>query len=360
MKYFSLIIILLSFYSQSFSQVEKKYKLSEFTIENLGQGIDSIWLEVASWDGDTSQATFQKREQYAADLENYYFRNIGNENLKTLAHKALLYSYAIRFKNKDTDKIINNFEKIHARLDPGLWGDIYPIYSRNVKGKYEDRTDWIKRIQAITQSNISPRSKIMVWFEIGQYYFYTENKEIAKKYFFKIVDQESTFPEDSLPKRLLKAKSFLDQIDKLQVGQMAPPFCATDIANNEFCLNEKPGKVFLLEFWATWCTPCREDIPMMKRIFEKYKERDDFQIVSISLDHTLEKLIKFLQKEHIIWPEIYEGGENERKGKITLLYNGMSLPTYYVIGKDRVIHYNFDSRHMEVNLEETLSALLDK
>ena len=66
------------------------------------------------------------------------------------------------------------------------------------------------------------------------------------------------------------------------------------------------GKVLLLDFWATWCGPCLEEMPNLRRLYAKHHDQG-FAIVGISLDSDREALKQFLQQEGITWPQICDG-----------------------------------------------------
>ena len=63
----------------------------------------------------------------------------------------------------------------------------------------------------------------------------------------------------------------------------------------------------LVDFWATWCGPCRREIPNLKDVYKKYHEQG-FEIIGISLDRTTADCEKFVKQEKLEWPQIAEGG----------------------------------------------------
>ncbi len=85
----------------------------------------------------------------------------------------------------------------------------------------------------------------------------------------------------------------------------APDISARDIAGDMIKLSDLQGKVVLLDFWATWCPPCVEETPNIKRIYEKHKGKD-FHVLGISLDIELSQLEAYVEKAQIEWPQIYE------------------------------------------------------
>lgn len=81
----------------------------------------------------------------------------------------------------------------------------------------------------------------------------------------------------------------------------APDFTLIDLNGNKISLSELEGNVVFLNFWATWCTPCKKEIPYFNEAHEKYKD-SGLKIIGISIDRS-EKIVKrFLEKREIIYP----------------------------------------------------------
>ncbi|MGH9728018.1 MAG: TlpA disulfide reductase family protein [Candidatus Acidiferrales bacterium] len=117
--------------------------------------------------------------------------------------------------------------------------------------------------------------------------------------------------------------------------EAAPPFLVRDLSGNVVSTPALKGKVVLLNFWATWCGPCREEIPEMVKLQSKYK--DTLQIIGASEDEVPpEQVAKFAQKVGINYPVIMASAQLERE------YGGVAaLPTTFVINTDgRVVQKN--------------------
>jgi thiol-disulfide isomerase/thioredoxin len=69
----------------------------------------------------------------------------------------------------------------------------------------------------------------------------------------------------------------------VQIGQPAPRYAATTLAGDSASIGGLAGKVVLLNIWATWCHPCREEIPYLETLYEKHRA-DGFDIVGVSVD----------------------------------------------------------------------------
>ena len=102
-------------------------------------------------------------------------------------------------------------------------------------------------------------------------------------------------------------------------------FPVYDFEGFEPLLHQADGKTYVINFWATWCKPCREELPILQAINEKYKDRSDFQIIGISADTEVEVLEKFLDKISMHWILKFDGGK-KRQGILSKLYGDHSKP----------------------------------
>jgi peroxiredoxin len=118
-----------------------------------------------------------------------------------------------------------------------------------------------------------------------------------------------------------------------QVGFLAPAFSLEMPDGREIALDELRGKVVLVNVWATWCPPCRAEMPAMQRVYEEYQAQG-FEILAVNstVQDTLSNLEPFVNEYGLTFPILLD-----RQGEVTRLYRVMSLPTSFFIGKDGVI-----------------------
>ncbi len=115
-------------------------------------------------------------------------------------------------------------------------------------------------------------------------------------------------------------------------GKAFPDFKERDVVTGKpIELEQLRGKVVLIDFWATWCGPCRAELPNVKKAYEKFKKQG-FEIVSISLDSDVEKCKDFVQKEGMNWLHIADGGG--WKAKLAVKHNINSIPRAVLLGRD--------------------------
>jgi len=115
-------------------------------------------------------------------------------------------------------------------------------------------------------------------------------------------------------------------------GTFAPDFSLPQMNGGQLRLSSYRGKVVLLDFWATWCAPCREEIPRFVDLQNKFGNQG-FQIIGVSMDDGPEPVRDFYQSFHMNYPVVMGNA------KIGELYGGvLGLPIAYVIGRDGRIY----------------------
>jgi thiol-disulfide isomerase/thioredoxin len=126
------------------------------------------------------------------------------------------------------------------------------------------------------------------------------------------------------------------EIRKTAVGSTFADLMLQDRDGNEVRLSGHAGKgrYVLLEFWASWCHPCRADIPHLKKAYELYHQ-DGFDIISISIDRVREDWLKAVDEEQMSWLQVFDMKAFD--GETQKLYNFMGIPFCVFVDPDGII-----------------------
>jgi cytochrome c biogenesis protein CcmG/thiol:disulfide interchange protein DsbE len=149
-------------------------------------------------------------------------------------------------------------------------------------------------------------------------------------------NHDAKFNSIALITLLVVSAYFLFSCDKSEgpaLGGTAPDFTLSDIGGNMVSLSEHRGKVVLVEFWATWCAPCRESIPSVNNIFEKYRDRG-LMVLGISINRGVNvrsEVDAFIKAQHITYPVLLGAHHVEHISGVR------SIPMGYLIDTDGVV-----------------------
>ena len=127
----------------------------------------------------------------------------------------------------------------------------------------------------------------------------------------------------------------MEERPTLGLGDMAPEFEAKRLDGSTFRLSDYRGKkAVLIDFWATWCSPCVDEIPTIKRIAETYRDQG-LEVVGVSLDRDEQALRDFVKKEKLSYVQVFE---KEKAQAISKSYGVWGIPSVFLVNKNGVIN----------------------
>ncbi|MGC8644155.1 MAG: TlpA family protein disulfide reductase [Isosphaeraceae bacterium] len=143
----------------------------------------------------------------------------------------------------------------------------------------------------------------------------------------------------------------LNRLDK--VGKPAPVFDARDLAGQSVRLESLKGKYVLVDFWATWCSPCLAELPRLQEAYRKYKGAG-FEIVSVSLDETRSAVADFVKVRKLPWFQLHNATAG---ADLVEAFGVSSIPaTYLVDPEGKIIRLDLRGPALDATLAKVLKA----
>ena len=141
----------------------------------------------------------------------------------------------------------------------------------------------------------------------------------------------------------------------INVGEIAPDFTLLDLDGNEVRLSEFQGRVVLVNFWATWCPPCRAEMPDIESLYQEYKDKG-LVVIGIDIGEPEATVRQFVQRGGYSWTFVLDS-----TGTVAANYNIRAIPTSFFIDREGVIQAvnigAMTKRGMEATLAEAMMTV---
>lgn len=147
---------------------------------------------------------------------------------------------------------------------------------------------------------------------------------------------------------------FIEKEKKTSIGAFAPEFAAADTAGKPLALSSLKGKYVLLDFWAAWCGPCRQENPNVVQAFRKYKDKG-FTVLGVSLDRERKDWLKGIRDDKLTWNNVSE--LKYFQSPTAVLYGIVSIPRNFLIDPNgKIIARDLRGPDLQVKLEQIFSV----
>jgi thiol-disulfide isomerase/thioredoxin len=155
-------------------------------------------------------------------------------------------------------------------------------------------------------------------------------------------------PEKNVERQ--RALRFIDNIE-LARANIAPAFEITTMDGQKLSMDELQGKVVLIDFWATWCGPCREALPHIRKIADKFHD-EPFIVLSVDLDTDENKWKSFVAENKMTWPQYFGAGFS---GHMATSFGVHAIPHTFTIDADGIVQ---DEEIGDASIEGKLKKLI--
>lgn len=177
--------------------------------------------------------------------------------------------------------------------------------------------------------------------------------EAVANQLFRVFDQSDEIQQLHKEYDAIKAQMYAN--DKLAPGKPAPDFEEMMPDSTMMKLSDLQGKVVLLDFWASWCGPCRRENPNVVSLYEKYKDKG-FTVMSVSLDKDRGPWLQAIEKDHLSWP-YHVSDLKYWSSKAAKLYGVSGIPFTVLIDRNgKIIGTKLRGEELAKELERLLGS----
>ncbi|MEM7279644.1 MAG: TlpA disulfide reductase family protein [Pseudomonadota bacterium] len=132
-------------------------------------------------------------------------------------------------------------------------------------------------------------------------------------------------------------------------GAKAPDFSLTTFTGNTMSLAEQKGDVVMINFWATWCGPCRQEMPILDELFTRY-ERAGFQLLGVNIDDEPARAKAMIAELGVSFPVLFDSDK-----KVSELYDVQAMPVSVMVDREgvvRYVHYGYKPGYEDKYLDQ--------
>lgn len=157
-------------------------------------------------------------------------------------------------------------------------------------------------------------------------------------------------PEIGASEYVVKLKELVAEKKKTAVGVEAPDFTMNDPEGKPVQLSSLRGKVVMIDFWASWCAPCRQENPNVVKLYQQYHDKG-FEIIGVSLDRTKEEWVQAIKDDKLSW--IHVSDLQFWQNTAARLYSVNAIPQTYLLDKEgKIIGKGLRGEQLEKKLKE--------
>lgn len=137
-------------------------------------------------------------------------------------------------------------------------------------------------------------------------------------------------------------------------GQMAPDFALRSASGENLRLSEYRGDVVMINFWATWCGPCRQEMPLLDELYNRY-QRVGFNLLGVNIDDDSRRAMKMIEDLGVSFPILFDDTK-----EVSKLYQVEAMPVTVIVDREgtvRYVHHGYKPGYEEHYLTEIRSLL---
>tara|TARA_R110002096_G_scaffold6409_2_gene29729 strand:+ start:48615 stop:49112 length:498 start_codon:yes stop_codon:yes gene_type:complete len=137
-------------------------------------------------------------------------------------------------------------------------------------------------------------------------------------------------------------------------GQQAPDFALKSSTGENLRLSEYRGDVVMINFWATWCGPCRQEMPLLDELYSRY-ERVGFNLLGVNIDDDSRRAMQMIEELGVNFPVLFDA-----RKEVSKLYEVEAMPVTVLVDREgnvRYVHHGYKPGYEDKYLDQVRSLL---
>ncbi len=330
---------------------------------------------------DNTQVILKTAGRNASILKQTHLDSKGSFEINTSTFGSDFYTLFIDQGNQvllvlhpgDQVKVKFEYDHLNATLDVSGSDEVNTIYGgMHLLSPYKRKLDSLNQLASKVKPDPSGQNQKMKLYKESKALSQAMNKTIAdyilkhdemlaSMYFIESLEMETHFKiYESLSGNLIKKypkNKFVQSLyqrtissQSTQTGSKAPEIDLPSPDGTNIKLSSLRGKIVLIDFWASWCGPCRRENPNVVRLYQKYHDQG-FEVYGVSLDKDRQKWLQAIKDDKLIWTQVSD--LKYWSSDAAKLYGVKSIPSTFLIDKEgKIIAKNLRGSALDKKLEE--------
>lgn len=310
---------------------------------------------------------------FSANGEFTFKGTLVEKRLATLAVEGQRKSLGFILEGGHTQITGSIVDMNNAQMEGSAENHIYAAYKKITLDLNTRNQDILNRLNTAKKSGdtLAYQQAMQQWTEMGSVFEQTYSRFIKKypsSFAALNICRNHTFGAPELAHKLLsllspslhkhsiykEVKNRADVETRIALNKEAPDFKQPTTGGIPFYLSQTKGKYVLIDFWASWCLPCRKESPNLVKAYSKYASKG-FEIISVSLDDNREKWLKAILEDTFTWTNVSD--LKGWKNKVAILYGVSTIPKNFLLDKTgKIIGMNLIGETLQQKLELIFSG----